>query len=165
MSASRREQILREAATLSTGDDEAYRSMCARQWLENPEDEVESDELPILDAITQMYVRRDDVVKLSDGHCYSRDGIRGLVASGVVDDRSGRPRLPLTQAVMQLSDYDAVELPRPTDADADAGRLRNVQTQAASYVEPANTDTNAAPVRRSLLFDDVDDDDDDDDYL
>lgn len=71
----------------------------------------------VMDIITlELIEDEDDIVRLSDGHCYSKQGIIGFIQSGTVNAATGLPYLPVAKQEIKDVDYQILGIPAPTRA-------------------------------------------------
>ena len=84
-------------------------------------------EIPVLDPLTRGPLSKDDVVRLSDRHCYAKETMRQWVQSGAFQ-QNGRSDLPFTRGPMTDDDYRAIGLepprPPPTAAEVREAAIR-----------------------------------------
>jgi hypothetical protein len=155
-----RKQVLVRAAML-TGD---YENQCRANWL-NDEQLRQQDivlapnELPIIDPITLSPIMRDDVVRLSDGNCYSRDSMQQFASDqGIVqrDQETGafRHKLPLSGYLFATDDYAALGL-QPIAAgsiEEEAARASTAEVRADSYQDSTRRQRAAEQQQRYDLY-------------
>ncbi len=127
----RREALLRDAASLDPRvfqrnallKQGKYSDACAQNWSAG-DVEAADDEVPVLDAIMQSAIPKDDLVVLSDGNCYSKSSMIDFVDRGVVTFATGRAKLPLTNK--EMTDLDYALIGRDWGASAEAGSQRTL---------------------------------------
>lgn len=121
-----------------------FQVACPNEWradavLASPE------ETRVFDVINQTNLLRDDIVILSDGHCYSRSGMRGWLTANIAGAASGRVLLPTTRHEATDDDYRAVGLEAPTTAQlSNAGVLTSATLLANMAAGAANNDADDA---------------------
>lgn len=113
-------------------------------------DDAES-EIPVLDAITQMPLAKDDVVVLSDGQCYSKSSMADLIRQGVVrmrGDDYGRANLPLSGTPLTDLDYALLGFEPPTAETSAAALARTSDVTFQAMAAEATDEQRAYEQRR-----------------
>jgi hypothetical protein len=125
----RLEQLQQAAALPSIGErvqflaDGDYQRACSLDWDDSIALENAATEINARDVFLQEPLRKDDVVVLSDGHCYSRESIRQWLATNIAGGASGRIQLPATYAEVTDEDYVRVGLAPPSARQLSDARM------------------------------------------
>ena len=103
--------VLKTAGLLTQAEVDAitsYLALCPRERREIDGKEGIYDFFAL-----ELIENQDDIVRLSDGHCYSKVGMSEYVRTGPVNRETGLPNLPFSQQQINDIDYEILGVVKP----------------------------------------------------